>query len=325
MISRFGSAKAEDLTIDKRRFEGVLPSPFEPQELFNSLLISPPYLFGFVLSRPNSALVLIPEELKVFNHQLFRTLPDYLTPDLGHLQAKGKRAVLDPKHARGLPNEFVEIAVDAVNSFWDYFTHPLMWTDEQGVFDELRALKAMSLARFLIADLTGIQRTSMSFARSRLMFEFFDKLAQLCVERANVKKNRNNIESKWASHMLHTDMLDLVHRVFRYHFRKRRFKVFGVLADFALAVKQGISHDLKKMHAAAGLTPTPESIADSIRLIRNFAHGTFLSGGRFESQLLRINPTVPVDAQRLPWLYLLALALEPRYFLEQAIAILPND
>lgn len=325
LSAEFGTAEAEAAIFDRRLLSRVLPNPFEPQDLFDAFVLFPPYAAIMPLHRPNCVVAFIPERFKTFDHRLFQTLPHYLVPEANHFETRGERATIERHRYLGESEDFLHVVADATNSFWDFFTRPLCWLGDDGALDQLRQLKGMSLARLLVSDVNAIQRTSSSFARIRLMFEFFDKFAALCVERHVQGKRRQQAEAKWASHLLSDAMLALPGRVFRYQHRTSGKRIFALLAAFAADIKLNIDRDLQRMHKEAAIPRTAESTADCIRLIRNFAHGTFLTGNRFEKQLLKMNPEVPVDAQRLPWLYLLAFALDPEFFLREMASALPRD
>lgn len=325
LISQFGIEQAEDIILKKGILTNILPSAFEPREIFDALLIFPPYLAGWSFHRPDSALVFLPETISIFDYRLFKTLPDHLVPEAQYLDANGERAIIDADPSARDVSDLIEIFSEATNEFWDFFTRPLLWLNEEGVFDELRLIKAMALGRLLVADVSAIQRSSSSFARTRLMFQFFDKFAQLCFERANVSGNRIKVEARWASYLMGEQMLDLICRIFRYHHRVQRKRIFQTLAKFAEQIKYSIGRDIAEMHSAVDVPQSASSGAAYVRLLRNLAHGTFLSGDQFERQFLKANPHVPVDAHRLPWLYLLAFSLDPTFFMTKAGAILPSD
>lgn len=324
LIERFGSKASVGAIFDRRLLSGVLPSPLEPLELLDALLIFPPHVAALSLHRPSCAVAFIADRVKIFDNRVFQGLPNYLVPELTHLLTRGAGAALKKCRFDGEADQFLSVVTQATNSFWAFFTTPLLWLGDDGIVDDLRQIKGMSLARLLVSDVLAIQRASSAFARTRLMFEFFDKFAALCVERhaGFNDRQRQTTEANWAPQLMQNELLSLVIRIFNYQYRTTRQKVFLLLAEFSEAVRKGIVRDFAKMHAEAGEPITQESVSECIRIIRNLVHGTFLSSGRFEKLFLKINPSLPVDAHRLPWVYLLAFGIDPKFFVDEAISIL---
>lgn len=324
LIEELGLQNAQEAVFGKQLLHGILPTPLEPPELFHALLLFPPYVAAFALQRPGTSLVFYPSKFHIFDYRLFDALPNYLIPDLSHLQAKGLKAQLNPAiHFAGEAEELLLLAASVTNSYWDFFTKPLNWLGSDGELDQLRQIKAMSLGRLFVTDLLAVQQTSSPFAGLRLCFQFFDKLAGLCVEYNNPnQKNRSQTEAKWASHLIQPDMLDLVTSIFSYQYKTQKKRIYKLLAHYACAINAGIKRDLRQMHSQANIPQTQETVAECMRLIRNFAHGTFLGGGKFEKLLLKMNPVTPVDIHHLPWLYLMAFGLDPDYFLKEAVKLM---
>ncbi|WP_402718528.1 hypothetical protein [Janthinobacterium rivuli] len=318
LINKFGD-KSHEAIFDRRLFSDVLPSPIDPIELFNALNVFPPYVTAMTMHRPGSAVIFIGNEIKSFHYRAFESLPNYLYPEMKHLMSNEAKSSLGRGNYNLEAEKLSEIIVLAVNSYWDFFTSPISWVDEDGYLNELKQIKGMGLAKLLISDVMAIQRSSSSFARNRVMFEFFDKLSSLCMERKEgvSEYDRQRFEAALASKFMQSELLELVSRIFKFQYRKTRNKAFLLLEKFSMDVKLNVIGHFGKIYADAGEIFDSNSIEECVRLIRNMAHGTFLGRRKFEDLFLKLRPSLPSDVDRLPWLYIFAFSLDPVFFIKE--------
>lgn len=304
---------AQDKVLNERILEAALPSPIEPLQNLNALLFLSPYAFALPLERVGSALLFAPERTWQFPNILTSNIFDQIdsTNDVFGTN-KLTFLFLGRETSWRLVRQFIQLAVASINNLLRYFSDPVNFLAENGEFDELRLIKAHSLLRLMIADVKAINATSSHHGKSRLTFQFIDKIANLIVEMQPTKAaSRKREETLAAQHFYRAEIFDELITILGYHGRQKDRRLGDLLTKAISRVATTTRDDIQAVFKKAGEPDSNDRRIEYFRILRNLGHGTFLDRKQFEELFLKLNPVIPTEFTYLPWLVLLALGLAP--------------
>jgi hypothetical protein len=215
-----------------------------------------------------------------------------------------------------LTRQLIQLEFESLNRLMGYFTDPLNFLSQNGEFDELRLLKANSLLRLMIADVKAINMTGSFHAKSRLAFQFIDKMANLIVEINFPESTRRSSPERGGAERFYLPRIfDDLKDILGYHGRQKDRRLGSLLAKAVSRVSVSINEDIREVFAKAKKPVTDDALVAYFRTLRNLGHGTFLEREQFEGLFLKLNPVIPSEYAYLPWMVLLALGLEPKKLL----------
>ena len=319
--------KVSALALNQGIFRKLLPDPFEPREMAESFLLLQPYVVGFTFTRATSSIVVLGRRIFHMNQEAFNGVAATLYVDTAPLTSKGKLALLNRGRHDGESLEFLDIAIAAANGYWRYLTNPLNWLSSEKTWEALRQMKGLSLGRLMCADMASLVLTQSQHARNRITFDFFDKLASFSVATlppGSITERPSKLEARCANFFLTEAGVNLAVEVLTVYRRSGGEKVTITILDYGRQIAKSLKNDYAKMHSELNQKSTAKGLLKIIRTLRNLSHGTFLSDDPFEGSFSMANAFFPGEMWRLPWLYMLALGLNTRQFIEGVHAALPK-
>lgn len=313
---------AKDKILNDRVLSAALPSPLEPLNALDSLLFAPPNAMAIPLHRVGSALLFTCNHTWHFPHILLSNIFDLLDSTEEPLSTNALMDIFNSKQlTKNVIQDYLSLAVEAINNLFSFLLNPLNFLGPHGELDELRQLKAHSLVRSLFADAKAINLTNSFHAKSRLTFQFIDKMANLILELSSDKelKRQKQIETRIACRFYSFEYFEKLKSILGYHGRQKGDALGKVLVGATSAIKRSCVNEVGAAYKRAGKSrpPTDDQVVAYFRVLRNLGHGTYLDREQFEKLFLEVNPVIPSEFVYLPWLTLLAVGLSPQKMLLQ--------
>ncbi|MDP1656297.1 MAG: hypothetical protein Q8K91_11610 [Hylemonella sp.] len=255
------------LALNQGVYRSLLPTPIEPLDMVESFLLFPPYIAGYSLTRATSCLVVTGSKIVSLHPQAFGGLASTLKVDSAPLTSGGSSAQLSRQRYDGEALDFLDVAIAASNGYWNYLTLPTNWVGDLRQWDVLRQMKALAVGRLMVADMAAIAITLSNHARNRIAFDFFDKLANLCIAtlpKAALKDRVQVLEARCANLFLTQRGVELAINVLNAHRRSGGKKIAVVIKAYAKNILRNLNSDFNDMHAQMQQKATEKSILQGV-------------------------------------------------------------
>lgn len=315
----YGREEARKRILEERQLDSLLPTATDLSGFLDALIFLDPFAFALPLHRVGSALYFIAKNVWAFPIELRRNFFETAASELDPLGESQTMVVhREGEFGARLAGQFLSLSVVAVNRVVSWSFHPASFPDANGEKDHWRTLKILSLLRLMFADVLSINYSTSTHIKSRLAFQFLDKLASLLADVSPLFVNEGHKQQRDAkafAYLLSPAAFNRVRSIIRFH-----AKPFGSdLAQWILKTHYRVEAELDQALAEC-FDRADEKISEGdrdkyFRVLRNLAHGTLLDRQQIEAVFLRVNPRLPNELSYWPWALLLAFSLAPEHFL----------
>lgn len=307
-------ARVEDLVMNQRVLDNILPDAIEPLKYLDTLTRCSPMAMTLPIHRLECAWHFQSDAMWRFHHAAANgviqefMLSIYPLADLPGISGwSGLRRMSEKNIWR-----FLRSSVKGLNQLLGYICDFRNFADDQGVVNCLKMVQAFSAIQLIFADMAAFNFTNEAHNRINYSMVLLDKLANLRVQLGQaygVPTHRNEAQA----------MIELCSISQRDELKVLLNDEFGRNTDSELTdtFSEMVDKCYDQLHQHLGQTASTEADRlDHLRSQRNIRHGAFLGRDQFGKLFFESTGTIPSTIATIPYLLTLGLMFNPKRFLE---------
>lgn len=310
LLDHFGPEEARRVNFESEALSGLLPSPAHFLSYVDALLMLAPIAIAIPLTRVGSGIYFFRDAPVEFPRPANAGIFEVISTNSDPLSADTLGVVLGPSIFGSVgQRRFFEVVVKAINGLLNYLNDLSHYQNEDGTVDHQSLIQAHCLVHLVFSELLKMNYTNSQYLKQKISLSILNKLANL----RKFVGSCSDDETGLVKGMLRSEHGDLIAKTLRYHLRAVDDKLGRRLYQ--------LTHDCYRSirsHLTASTKSADETVhADYVVTVRNtMEHGVFLKRKQFERVHLTSDGSLPAELTYLPFLFVLALALEPRRIIE---------
>lgn len=312
LMGKYDLETVNELVFSRRALTGILPSAFDVLAYINALTGQVPTALTLPVTRANCAWHFQGEGMWQFSHvqtegpfQQFRENINPVSVNPSVFGLPGLRNMNEANIWR-----FLRLVATSIDKLMRFLLDPRNFLDDSsGDVSFERQLQALGVVHLIFADLMAMNYPTNSYHKISYTMSVLDKIANLMNSLGNLGQSEGKVFQ---------DLVSMAQRERLQKIYSNADSVCGadlckVLCDVAEVTYASIHQQYREDLGKGDIDET--TLAFRLRQHRNLRHGTFLGKDQFGELFAEARGYVPENTATLPFLLVLAFAINPGEFL----------